>query len=337
MHFCLGGMSVEHGGNVWEGKHPAQWLDFSANLRPEGTPGWVMEAMRSALPCVRYYPDRAMRSARAGLAQYAGVPERCILPTAGGAAAIDLVLQRSGGCVYTLAPTFGEYAQRAAVHGRAHGLWRGRCSDGDTVFFANPNNPTGHAMTRDELLALRQAVCAQGGELIVDEAFIDYCPAHSLRGDVQPGLSVVGSLTKVLCIPGVRLGYVCAAPEVISELEGRALPWALSALAAEIARRLPDHLHEIAEDALLNQRRREAFSARLAGLGARVQPSMSNFLLADFRRDMTGAVAILRKRGILVRTCASFGLEGNVLRLAVRTEKENERLIDELEEILHAR
>ena len=82
---------MRHGGNVWEGQ-PADWLDFSANLRPEGTPAWVMDTMRAALLQACYYPDRAMRAARAGLALYLGVDESCVLPTAGGAAAIDLTL-----------------------------------------------------------------------------------------------------------------------------------------------------------------------------------------------------------------------------------------------------
>ena len=69
----------------------------------------------------------------------------------------------------------------------------------------------------------------------------------------------------------------------------------------------------------------------------KVMPSQSNFLLADFRRDMTEPVERLKERGILVRTCTSFGLENSLLRLAVRTEKENGRLIAALEEILHAR
>jgi len=113
---------VNHGGNVWEGNHPEIWLDFSANLRPEGTPKWAMAAMVDALKSVHYYPDRPMKRAREGLAAYAGVPSDFILPTAGGAAAIDLVLQRSSGCVYTLQSTFGEYAQRAATHGRMHAI-----------------------------------------------------------------------------------------------------------------------------------------------------------------------------------------------------------------------
>nr|MBR4279642.1 histidinol-phosphate aminotransferase family protein [Clostridia bacterium] len=325
-----------HGGNVWEG-NPARWLDFSANLRPEGTPLWVMDAMQSALADVRYYPDRAMVRARRGLAAYTGVPEACILPTAGGAAAIDLVLTLRKGQVLTLHPTFCEYAERAAVHGRLNGLWQGECAPDDTVFIANPNNPTGTAMPREKLLALHQHVMSRGGEMIVDEAFIDFCPEHSVCGDVQSGLTVVGSMTKTLCIPGVRLGYICAAPEAIAILEKQMLTWSLCTLATEIAAHLPEHLAEIRQDAAINRVRRAKFAQQLADLGAHVQPSQANFLLVDFKQDMTDIAAALKTSGILVRTCTSFGLPGNVLRLAVKTEEENNRLIHELGELLHAR
>lgn len=326
-----------HGGNVWDGGGPEQWLDFSANLRPEGPPEWVMQAMKDALGDTRYYPDRSMTAARRGLATYAGVPEACILPTAGGAAAIDLTLQRRCGTVRVEPVTFGEYAERASLHGREIAIWRGDCRADDTVVLCNPNNPTGQCRSRTDVLALHGQVVRQGGELMVDEAFVDYCPESSVRRDVQPGLTVVGSLTKTLGIPGVRLGYVCAAPDVIAELSHRALPWAVGTLAAAVAQRLPEHLAKIARDAEANRRRREAFAAQLERLGAEVQPSRSSFLLADFRRDMAEAVGRLRARGILVRTCASFGLPGCFLRLAVRTESENDRLIRELEAILHAR
>ena len=52
---------------------------------------------------------------------------------------------------------------------------------------------------------------------------------------------------------------------------------------------------------------------------------------------MSEAAEQLKARGILVRTCASFGLPGSFWRLAVKTEAENTHLVSELEEILHAR
>lgn len=328
---------MKHGGNVWKGYRPNEWLDFSANLRPEGTPPWVMDAMREALHNTRYYPDPVMKDARDGIAAYVGVSPDCILPTAGGAAAIDLALSMAHGTVHVLPVTFGEYAERAQVHGRIVSVWQGSCVPGDTVVLCNPNNPTGEAMTRMQVLALFEKIRASGGEMVLDEAFIDFCPEHSVRRDVQLGLTVVGSLTKTLCIPGVRLGYVCAAQERIAELERCALPWAVGTLAQVVAAKLPEHLEEMKADAAKNAVRREKMAAALRTLGAKVLPSSANFLLVDFGRDMTDAAAHLKEKHILVRTCASFGLPPSVWRLAVKTEEENERLIACLEEELHAR
>ena len=321
---------MKHGGNVWEAGRPSDWLDFSANLRPEGTPDWVMRAMQAALCHARYYPDRAMLAARAGLAAYAGVPEACILPTAGGVAAIDLCMALHPGRVRTEAPSFGEYAERAAAHHREHILWDGCFASGDLLMIGNPNNPTGSARSREEILALHAQAMRSGAVLAVDEAFIDFCPEHSVRRDVAPGLTVVGSLTKTLCIPGVRLGYVCAAPEVIARMERQVLPWSLNMLAAEIAAQLPAHMDEIRLDAERNVQRRERLAGLLRAHGARVEPSLANFLLADFGQDMSDEVDKLKKRHILVRTCASFALGKSVLRLAVRTDAENDRLVEAL-------
>ena len=323
---------MKHGGNVWDDHSPAQWLDFSANLRPEGTPEWVLQVMEDALKDTRYYPDRQMKMARRGLAEWLGVDENRVLPTAGGAAAIDLILSSRTGTVYTYPVTFGEYAERAGVHMRPCAVWQGQCGQDDTVMLCNPNNPTGSCASREALMTTFDRIKGADGELVVDEAFIDFCPEHSVRHDVQPGLSVVGSLTKTLCIPGVRLGYVCAAPEVIRQLEQRALPWSLSTLASAVAAHLPNHRDEVHADLQHNTVRREQFTAMLEELQAEVWPSQSNFLLVDFKRDMTPIAEWLKTQGILVRTCSSFGLPPQFLRLAVKTEHENKLLIDALRE-----
>ena len=328
---------MTHGGNVWQGGSPLDWLDFSSNLRPEGMPEWVKAAMRRAEDEARYYPDAAMKAARQGLAAYAGVSEDRILPTAGGVAAIDLTLALHKGTVFIDPPTFGEYAQRAAVQGRKSAAANtAPYAAGDTRVICNPNNPDGAALSREQILKAHEAVAQRGGELIADEAFIDYCPELSLRGDVKDGLTVVGSLTKILCIPGVRLGYVCAANEAIHRLSERALPWQINAFAARIASELPEHVDEIKKDTRVNAERREAFAGTLQKMGVIVKPSRANFLLCDFGRDMRQTLEYLKSRRILVRECTSFGLGTNFLRLAVRTEKENKILTEELEKCLES-
>ncbi|MBR5010084.1 MAG: aminotransferase class I/II-fold pyridoxal phosphate-dependent enzyme [Clostridia bacterium] len=328
---------MKHGGNVWQGEKPSEWLDFSANLRPEGIPAWVKAALESAKAEARYYPDIEMRAAAQGIAAYAGTDEENVLPTAGGMAAIDLVLSLGGGRVITDRHTFGEYAERAAVYGREWVI-SGSVSEkkGDTRVICNPNNPTGALMKKEDVLAEHSRLKKLGAELVVDEAFIDYCPEDSVRGQVSEGLIVVGSLTKTLCVPGVRLGYVCADKKTLRRLRERALPWQLNAFAARVAAELPGHLDGIRQDAELNAGRREKFVRLLDALGAKTAPSRANFLLCDFGRDMTEAVKHLKTRRILVRECASFGLGNNYLRLAVKTGEENRLLAEELEKWLRS-
>jgi histidinol-phosphate/aromatic aminotransferase/cobyric acid decarboxylase-like protein len=328
---------VRHGGGVWNSGNPYEWIDFSANLRPDGPPSWVENAIYDAQKNIRFYPDSDMKRARRGLARFLDFPEECVLPVAGGIAAIDLVLSSSAGCVFIQPPTFSEYAGRAAVYGRPCETWSGKCRKGDTLVICNPNNPTGETRTKPELLSLQGILAADGGELLIDEAFIEYCPEYSMRSYIRPGLIVAGSLSKILGIPGIRLGYICADPETVLLLWRRLFPWPLDAFATEIAAQLPEHMDEIRTDAKLNTARRSAFAKQLTKLGAEVFPSESNFLLVDFHRDMAAAADLLRSRGILVRSCSSFGLPDSCWRLAVRTEADNSRFINELEEILHVR
>ena len=78
----------------------------------------------------------------------------------------------------------------------------------------------------------------------------------------------------------------------------------------------------------LNAVRREAFAAALAAIGVKAHPSDANFLLCDFGRDMRPEIERLRERGILVRPCGMFpGLTHGHVRLCVRTEGENGRLV----------
>jgi threonine-phosphate decarboxylase len=170
----------------------------------------------------------------------------------------------------------------------------------------------------------------------VDEAFIDCCPKRSVRDRAAEleGLVVVGSLTKALCVPGVRLGYLIAKPEEVEKIESEMAPWSLNAFAAAIAKRLPGHLAGLNQDRARIAARREKFAAGLEGLGAKVFPSEASFLLCDFGRPMGGVAERLAQERILVRTCESFGLPDSCWRLAVKTGAQNARLIAALGRLL---
>ena len=324
-------MSVYHGGDVWQGGAPGEYLDFSANLNPEGPPQWVRAAMLRGLENARFYPDLRQGAAVAGLSAHLGLPEACILPTAGGIEAIACAAGLSKRHAVAQ-PTFQEYGALCGAHRdvKRSELVDYRPEPGETLWLCNPNNPTGEALPRGDMSALLEKLEAVGGRLVVDEAFIDYCPEHSVRYAVcdHPALIVLGSLTKVLAIPGVRLGYLAAHPSAMEGLRERLLPWRLNCVADAVAAALPGHGAEFREISRLNAVRREAFAAALAAIGVKAHPSDANFLLCDFGRDMRPEIERLRERGILVRPCGMFpGLTHGHVRLCVRTEGENGRLV----------
>lgn len=332
-------MIVAHGGDVWQGRAPGEYLDFSANLNPDGPPQWVMDAMREGLESARFYPDVRERAALAGLSAHLGIAPECLLPTSGGIEAARLAADLPGRDVIAQ-PTFQEY-------GRLCGEWEDAPRDalltrpirkGEVLWLCNPNNPTGDALSRQAVLALLAWVDAANARLVVDEAFIDYCPWHSVRDAVadHPALTVLGSLTKVLAIPGVRLGYLAAHPRAIEAMREALPPWRLNCVAGAVAAALGGHEADFERIRALNAARRSAFAEALKGLDAKVWPSEANFLLCDFGRDMRPAVEALRSKGIVVRPCGGFpGLTHGHVRLCVRTEGENERLIEALEDAMN--
>lgn len=345
---------MNHGGNVWQGGAPSDWLDYSANLRPEGAPPWVRDALTAGMENIRYYPDPTMRRARQALAEYLGLEDTQVLPTAGGISAIDLTAQLPASGALLATPCFGEYEMLCVRHGlpvhkasllcEKHEIGdpaaqlKDALFEGALVYLCNPLNPVGAAFSRDQVEKLLGEVEAVNGHLVVDEAFIEYCPQHSVVDLIayHPRLLVTGSMTKILGIPGVRLGYLCGQPEVINQLSGRQITWELSCFAEAVACALPEHREDILADGETNARRREQLRAGLTGLGVYVYPSEAAFLLADFGMPVAPLVKYLKEKHILVRECMNFdGLDdGRHLRLAVKDEASNERLIEALREAM---
>jgi len=86
---------------------------------------------------------------------------------------------------------------------------------------ASPANPTGTALTRDELAALSRAVRARGGHLLVDEIYHGLCyegDAPSVL-EVDPDAFVINSFSKYFGMTGWRLGWLVAPVEAVAEME----------------------------------------------------------------------------------------------------------------------
>ncbi|MHB9144578.1 MAG: threonine-phosphate decarboxylase CobD [Symbiobacteriia bacterium] len=357
-----------HGGDVWTAavryQRPAEgFIDFSANINPAGPPAGVLAALQGAgSGDIARYPEPFARTLAAELAAVAGVPPAALLVGNGAAEVIYLFTRLAAGRpVLVPAPAFAEYPRAAAAAGSpvvtfpldpardfrfdvdALGAAAVRAQAG-LVVLSNPHNPSGTVLPAADLYRLARRLAGEGTWLLVDEAFIDFMAdpetASLIRAAAQtPFLAVVRSLTKFYALPGLRIGYGVAQPQIIARLNGQRDPWSVSALAQTAARAaLADSAYAASTRAWILAERPWLHAALAELPRLRPYPPGANFILVDAMATGKTAAALqnyLGPRGLLIRDCADFlGLSPFHFRTAVRSRVENERLVATLREVL---
>lgn len=238
---------VTHGGNLRAasarfGIPYEAWLDLSTGINPHGYPvADVPAAIWNRLP----EDDDGLAE---HAARYYGAVDA--LPVAGSQAAIrtlpDLLprgrvgiavlgyseyapaFARAGHTVVPLAPAdFTTHAERL-TGADSHAL--------DHLVVVNPNNPDGRLIAPAQLHSWHRALAARGGTLLVDEAFIDCQPEHSVASlSAQPGCIVLRSTGKFFGLAGTRIGFVLAIPAVLAQLRAVLGHWTVNGPARWIA------------------------------------------------------------------------------------------------------
>jgi len=347
-----------HGGNVYkltrEQRVPVdRVMDFSASINPLGFPTAGVRAIRTALKQVVHYPDPDCWQLRQALAQQCGVDPDMILVGNGSTELIHLLPRALAiKSALIMGPTFEEYARALTdagssgqyVHARREErfcpplnevLWQlsATRSRFDAVFLCNPNNPTGQVMNRLAVREIAEAVDRQQGWLIVDEAFIDYCQTKSAISMLSeyPRMIVLRSLTKFFAMPGLRLGYLVGASKVVDKLKDRQPPWSVNSFAQEVSLAvLHDHAYATRSRTFMKSERSRFMRGLRSLFGVRVYSSAANFVLIELPPSTcAGAVTDrLAFKRLLVRDCSTLpGLTTQMIRVAIRTAKENRRLL----------
>ena len=200
------------------------------------------------------------------------------------------------------------------------------------TFVASPNSPSGTVYPLPQLQELAEAV---SGVLVVDEAYVDFAEADCL--DLvrrRENVIVLRTLSKGYSLAGLRLGFAAAEPGLLEGLWKVKDSYNVGALACGVgAAAFADQAHKIA-----NAEKVKASRARLAGelegVGFRVWPSQSNFLLArPPAGDAQRIYLDLKARGILVRYFNQPRLEDK-LRITVGTDEQNAALLEALRTLL---
>ena len=209
-----------------------------------------------------------------------------------------------------------------------------------TIVLANPNAPTGLALSRDEVEGIVRA--NPDAVVVVDEAYVDFGgeSAACLLGRYD-NLLVVGTFSKSRSLAGARLGYAVGSPALIADLNTVKFSFnpyninRLTLLAGEAA--LADAPY-FARCCTQGAAVRDETAQALRALGFTVTDSKTNFLFAGAHPAVSGGeyYAALRQSSILVRHFTLPRIE-NWVRITVGTAAQMQRLVDVTKQILDAR
>lgn len=231
---------LEHGGNLnlaaaQYGIPLEYWLDLSTGINPNNYP--ISEIPASVWQKLPSDNDGLVEAA----CDYYG--SRFALPTAGSQAALQILPKLRQPCTIAMPDLmYKEHAQAWQRYGHQINTFtsledRDIINTADVVLVCNPNNPTATQFSPQVLLNLHAKLASRGGWLVVDEAFMDATPTHSVAQYVHlDGLFVLRSLGKFFGLAGARVGFLLAAQTQLNKLQEELGPWAVAGTSRFIAK-----------------------------------------------------------------------------------------------------
>lgn len=357
---------MDHGGNIQAASRKTgipekRILDFSASINPLGMPEAARLAMTRQVSLLGHYPEPFAEGLSDQISRMLGLNSHSIICSNGSTELIYLIPRvLKPKQVLVTAPTFSEYEKACRVSSVARvvhyeldknsdfdintadfiahmkrlsgSTTPGAKQNGGLAFLCNPNNPTGRIVKKDAVLRIATAAKKLKCYLVVDEAFIDFCPGESVALAVagNPYLLVLRSLTKFYALAGLRLGYGIFPQAVTGRFREQKEPWSVNRLAtAAGSASIRDTVYQKRTLKTLHEEKL-FMEHEFTKQGIWYLSSSANYYLLQIRNAPL-IIAALREKGILVRDCSSFsGLDKTYIRVAVRSRKENSRLIREV-------
>ena len=331
-------------------------IKLASNENPLGCSVRVHEVLSNASRNIELYPDANAYYLKQRLAQKLDVGEDQITIGNGSNDVLDLIARsfldagteaiysqyafmvyamvtQACGATARVAPALAEDSPQA--YGHDLDAMRDLISDRTRVIFiANPNNPTGNWLLRDELKAFLDAVPAHIA-VVIDEAYFEYVEIDGYPDALQwlpryPNLIVTRTFSKIYGLAGLRIGYaVSSAP--LCELFNRVRqPFNGNSLALTAARAALDDDDFVAESLRCNQQGMAQLRAGFEARGLYSIPSAGNFLTVRFGDASQDVYQGLLEQGVIVRPVANYGMP-QFLRISIGTQAQNEQLLAALD------
>jgi threonine-phosphate decarboxylase len=353
-----------HGGNVYMvarqfGWKPSELIDMSSNINTLGPPPGLMEFLKNRLDSITALPEVDSSETSNLYAKHMKIEPECVLAGNGTTQfiySLPAALESKNSLI--LGPTYADYKDACLQNGvhvrpyvadeqadfRPHvdGLNR-NLQEVDTAFICNPNNPTGNLIPFE----LLQHLCLTHPKVkfIIDESYLPFVKGAEKVSMMNSGLDnviVLGSLSKIFKIPGLRIGFVITSRKTVKKIRHCLLPWSVNSLAQAAVHYLVLQHERISgfvrASQLFFDSQRQEFYKRLRRIpGIKPFPSDTPFVLIKLPAKITSEKIwnLFAQKKILVRDCSNFyGLSNRYIRISLKTPEANELATDKLREFI---
>lgn len=345
---------VLHGG-PFSIKHPnSKIIDFSSNISPIGISPHVLKTIKNQLIAIQNYPDPESIQLRKNLQKYTKIPFSQIV-VGNGATEIIYNFCRAFLSKHTPVlipiPTFEEYEAAAKLANAKISFFKTMNLNNDVdnfinkfpingcIFICNPNNPTGNLISKKNLQKIIISAHKKNTLVFVDECFMEL--VHDNDESIirfipkYNNLFVLRSLTKSFALAGLRIGYGLGSKQTISILNNIKIPWNVSGLAQQAASAAIQHSYYLRKVKRIIKKESSYLIRNISKItNFQCHPTSTNFILIKTKIKSNKLQKKLLKKKILIRDCSTFrGLNDNYIRIAVKTRKENKKLIKAFEKL----
>lgn len=325
-------MLFGHGDDFYNSQNEVK-INFSSNVWHGANLEKLQVHLNEQFNKLTRYPEPDAASLKRLLARRYEIKEENVVVTNGSITAFYLIAQAWKGAKSMIAvPSFSEYEDACRLH--EHEISFFSTSDDlselslegqDFCWICNPNNPDGKLLHRTEILGLLTA--NRNTKFIIDQAYVAFTTEDMLKpSDVKnhPNLILIQSISKAYNIPGLRIGYLVASPEIVNEVNKYIIPWSINAIALEASKYILIHPAQFTLPIRKWQRETAELIYQLNKFdNLEVIPSSTTFFLVRLKK---GTAAELKKYlwdnyGILVRDASNFrGLDETYIRLSTRRQ-----------------
>ena len=335
-------------------------LDFCYLVNPFFPSQRMLDEMKASfLTLLTEYPS-GMKVNALLASKCWGVSEKYIVPGNGAAELIKFLMDNLNGKLGVIRPSFEEYPNRyqgevvTFIPQNSDFRYTGQDiidyyanKDIANLLLINPDNPSGNFIPKDDILKVADWCKLNQVRFIVDESFVDFSEEYEICSmlddtilESYPNMIVVKSISKSYGVPGLRLGIMASADEVlIKETKKYVSIWNINSFAEFFMQIFTKYSKDYHKACGSFQAERADFLSKLCEIPfIHVMPTQANFVLCEVKEPYSSMEIVkrmLREHNILLSACsAKKGLQGGkYLRIAIRGHQDNARLIEAFKQL----